>query len=71
MLTIQEKLNSYLAFIESGEIYDTYPNAKGKVIAIKVMCMYPPDDEGRVFFEKCREVINSAGFNFFYAVKEI
>lgn len=30
LMMIQEKLNSYLAFIESGELFDTYPNAKGK-----------------------------------------
>jgi hypothetical protein len=30
LLLLQQKLNTYLAFIESGEIHATYPAAKDK-----------------------------------------
>jgi hypothetical protein len=30
VFTLQEKINSYLAFIESGQVLETFPDAKGK-----------------------------------------
>jgi hypothetical protein len=66
--TLQEKLNTYLKFIESGEIFDTYPNAKGKKVKIQVMLKHEPDDEGKEFLRKCTDVILSAGFQFNYGV---
>lgn len=34
LYTLQEKINSYVAFIESGEIYDAFPESKGKSVKI-------------------------------------
>jgi hypothetical protein len=64
LMMIQQKLNIYLAFIESGEIYGTYPNAKGLDIKIELICQYHPDDEGIKFLKQCREIIEAAGFKF-------
>lgn len=33
---LQEKINSYLAFIESGEIKTVYKNTEGREIEIKI-----------------------------------
>jgi hypothetical protein len=44
LLALQEKLNSYLAFLESGEIYSVYPQAKGREFAIDVVSRYRPDE---------------------------
>jgi hypothetical protein len=33
---LQDKINVYLGFIESGEIYVSYPNAKGRPLVIDV-----------------------------------
>ena len=63
---LQEKLNSYLAFIESGEVYASYPKAKGKKIKISVVCRHAPDDQGIIFLNKCRKLIENAGFIFTY-----
>lgn len=32
LLLLQDKLNLYLSFIESGEIFEQYPIAKGKLL---------------------------------------
>jgi hypothetical protein len=61
-LALQAKFNKYLAFVESGEILERYPDAKGKPVAIKVVFKYEPDDEGLKFLEKAKKVIESAGF---------
>ena len=37
LVLLQDKINCYLRFIESGEIYETYPEAKNKNITKKVL----------------------------------
>jgi len=71
LVMLQDKLNSYLAFIESGEILECYPNAKGSKLRIEVVCKFPPDEEGRNFLGRAGEVVNKAGFAFAYRVYEI
>jgi hypothetical protein len=71
LMKLQDKINSYLAFIESGEIFDSYPNAKGKQLKLDVVCKYEPDEEAKVFFARCKEVITNAGFEFGYRVHQI
>lgn len=71
LMMIQEKLNSYLAFIESGEIFESYPDSKGKEININVICKHPPDVEGLKFLNLCKEAVENAGFPFCYKVNEV
>jgi hypothetical protein len=59
---LQEKLNRYLAFVESGEISESYPDAKDRTVAIHVVFQFPPDAAGCSFLTKARAVIQSAGF---------
>ncbi len=66
LMKLQDKLNSYLAFIESGEILEQYPGAAGKIIKLNVVCKFRPDPEGEKFLNLCREVITKAGFAFSY-----
>jgi hypothetical protein len=68
-MKLQDKLNSYLAFIESGEIFEQYPGATGKVIKLNVVCKFHPDSEGEKFLKLCREVITKAGFEFSYETR--
>jgi hypothetical protein len=41
LLALQEKLNAYFAFIESGEIYTSYPNAIDRKLTIEIVGRYP------------------------------
>ena len=62
---LQEKLNDYLAFIESGEIYESYPDAHGREIEIQLICKYLPlEGEGSAFIEHAGDKIRGAGFHF-------
>ncbi|WP_082117254.1 DUF6572 domain-containing protein [Sedimenticola thiotaurini] len=65
---LQEKINVYLAFIESGEIYESYPQAKGKSIKINVVCKHEPSVEAAIFLTQCTIAINEAGFQFGHEV---
>jgi hypothetical protein len=71
LMMIQEKLNSYLAFVEGGEVFESYPDAKGKEIKIDIVCKFHPDEEGVKFLGLCQEAIENAGFLFCYKVNEI
>jgi hypothetical protein len=59
---LQAKFNKYLAFIESGEILERYPDAKNRPVAIKAVFKYRPDARGWRFLERAKHVIESAGF---------
>ena len=39
---LQEKLNRYLAFVESGEIMESYPDAKDRAVAFPSGFQVPP-----------------------------
>ena len=66
MLKLQEKINSYLAFVEGGEIYSTYPDAEGRAIVFALFLNYRPNIEAASFLEKVRSIIETAGFTFYY-----
>lgn len=59
---LQTKLNSYLAFVESGEILIKYPDAKDRTVVFRVVFQTPPDQEGQAFLRRAAQVIESAGF---------
>jgi hypothetical protein len=65
---LQDKINCYLAFIESGEIFETYPDSKGRPVVINVVFKCEPDQAGRQFLAKVKEVIAAAGFSFRHEV---
>lgn len=64
LLILQNKINDYLAFLESGEIYDSYPQAHGREIEIQIVCKYHPVGDGVRFLELARETVSKAGFHF-------
>ncbi len=65
---IQEKLNSYLNFIESGELYDSYPNSISKKIKINMVFKHQPDTDGINFLNKCSQLILTSGYQFNFEV---
>jgi hypothetical protein len=64
LLILQDKINDYLAFLQSGEIYDSYPKAHGQEIEIQVICQYPPTEDGFKFLKSASETVREAGFRF-------
>ncbi len=41
LAALQEKLNAYFEFVESGQIYTSYPDAIGKMFLIDIVHKYP------------------------------
>jgi hypothetical protein len=59
---LQRKLNSYLAFVESGELRQKYPEAQDGKICLKIVLKFKPDKEGLLFLNRAQKVVESAGF---------
>jgi hypothetical protein len=66
LLVLQEKLNRYLAFIESGELVQRFPKYKGVPVRIQVRLKHWPDAIGQNFLQLARSSIEAAGFGFEY-----
>lgn len=60
-LLMEEKINNYLHFIESGQLPEAYPDAKGKKVIIAIRLQHQPDEEGLDFLEECREIVKGLG----------
>jgi Family of unknown function (DUF6572) len=61
LLMLQEKLNVYLSFVESGEILETYPEARDRRITISMVFKYEPNAAAHDFIEKAQAAIEAAG----------
>jgi|SRR5882757_2769571 len=62
MLLLQEKINSYVAAMESGEIYELYPKSIGRKLSIRVLGKYPLNEGANDFFDQVRSFLLEAGF---------
>lgn len=59
---LQTKINTYLSFIESGEIYDSYPDSRGRAVRIDLVLRDSPSIAGAQFLEQVQEIVRGAGF---------
>jgi len=64
LFLLQEKLNAYLRFVESGEILEKYPKSEGRKVIFETVMKYPPTAEAEEHCQKFREVIEDAGIGF-------
>jgi DUF2075 family protein len=68
LLLLQEKINNYLAFIESGEIQISYQSSVNKKVIINVVMQYGPTNNGVAFLEKVKQIVINATIGFEYSV---
>ncbi|MEJ5280088.1 DUF6572 domain-containing protein [Pseudomonas sp. MYb541] len=66
---LQEKINVYIAFIESGEIYTEIPGALGKHPIIRILGLYELPEQGKRFINQAAEVLNEAGIGCEFVLK--
>lgn len=71
LVVLQDKVNSYLDFLESGQVYESYPSAKDKRIMIQIVFKFLPNKKGEEFIGKIEEIIKTNGYDFnFYQLEE-
>jgi hypothetical protein len=68
LLILQSKINAYLKFIESGNLYQKYPDAEGRNIVINIASKYEPDDNAMEFINRTKQILQSAGYSFHFEV---
>ncbi|UZE10137.1 DUF6572 domain-containing protein [Pseudomonas sp. B21-053] len=61
LLLLQEKINTYIAFIESGELLESYPPANGKNPKICINGLYELPEQGKFFIDRVTEVLKGVG----------
>ncbi|MEZ5692011.1 MAG: DUF6572 domain-containing protein [Rickettsiales bacterium] len=65
LFLLQEKVNCYISFIESGEILEKYPESMNKRVIIDLVCKFSPSTEDIEFIKKIAEIVKPiAGFEF-------
>lgn len=70
LVTLQAKINTYLGFIESGEILTVFPRASGRDVEIEVHFKFPPLPSAERFLKTAAEVSTDAGVGFSWEVSE-
>ena len=64
LIVRQEKINKYLEFIESGEIWDSLKLPKDSTVKIELVCLHRPNDVGTEFIVRVTELLEGAGYEF-------
>lgn len=62
LLMLQNKINDYLQFIESGEVNEQYQPESYEKIIIRIISKYPFNSDCIKFLNLSKQVINDAGF---------
>lgn len=65
---LQEKLNSYLRFLESEEVYEAYPAAKGLQLEVSIDFIIKPSANALRFLETASQTLLNAGFSLTFTV---
>ncbi len=56
LIALQEKINTYLNFIESDQIYEDYPDANGQPLRIDLITKFPLPEIAIEFLERASEI---------------
>ncbi len=62
LLMLQAKLNTYLAFVEGGQMYQEVPETIGRRVVINLVGKFPLSEEATKFFRLASQAIHKAGF---------
>jgi hypothetical protein len=69
LVLLQEKINSYLQFIESGQVQRDFPASTGRKSVIKIVARFEPTKIGFEFLERARLTVEKAGFGFHFQLR--
>ena len=61
LFQLQEKLNSYVAYIETGQVCELDGVTEATPVSVEVVCKFEPDETGKDFFFRAGEVMAKAG----------
>lgn len=62
LFLLQEKINTYLTYIESGEFYSKHPDKKALKVEIQILGRFDLSPLAQAFYEKAKQVVSTGGF---------
>jgi hypothetical protein len=62
LLALKNKLNAYLAYIESGQLFEAYPDSRGRVVLIDVVAKFSPSAAAETFLRQAAVTLREAGY---------
>lgn len=66
LFTLQEKINTYLYFIESGELLKALPDSKGFDVVIELILKHIPSEKAITFFDQTMQILLDKGIVFVF-----
>ena len=57
LLELQEKINSYVAFVTEGELDEMYPDAPSRAKRFQLDCFEPPDEHTAEFLRRVEKAL--------------
>lgn len=61
LLALQSKLNAYFDFVESGQVWEVYPNLQRRGLRIDVVARFPVSPSGAELIRKAAGVASELG----------
>jgi hypothetical protein len=71
LLLLQEKINSYLGFLESKEIYEAYPDSRDRKFQIDIAFLEKPSAKAIKFLDTVSKIVLDAGFSLTYSIDKL
>jgi len=68
LVLLQNKINTYLVYLESGQVYENNPNTRDCKFVIEIVSKYDPSPRALEFFKDARAIVRGAGFELAYKV---
>lgn len=68
LLALQAKMNTYLDFVQSGQLFEEYPTAQRTPVIIQVLFREPPTDKARQLIQRADHVSRQLGLEVLYEV---
>lgn len=70
LLLLQDKLNTYIEFVEGGQLYTEFPKAAGREITLRVAGSYPLSKQAERFFGLAGERMREVDIQLFFELQE-
>lgn len=64
LILLQDKINSYLNFVDSGQIFEEYPKSKNRNISIGLVVKFEPNEYALNFLQKCKSIMKELKIDF-------
>ena len=71
LLALQQKLNAYFKFVESRQIFESYPSALNSMVRIDIISKFPLPQNAFVFLRKASNVAAQLNLEIRVATKAV